>query len=82
MSKGIPMLFYSPIPGQEEENVQYFTENGFGEEIQSIATIEAWFNKLLGDEYPLLLQNRISNHLNIKYSPQFCTESIIELFQL
>jgi processive 1,2-diacylglycerol beta-glucosyltransferase len=82
MSKGIPMLFYSSIPGQEEENRQYFIENGFGEEIQSIATIEAWFNKLLGDEYPLLVQNRISNHLNIKYSPQFCTESIIELFQL
>lgn len=82
MSKGIPMLFYSPIPGQEEENCQYFIDNGFGEEIQSIATIDAWFTKLLGDEYPDLLRNRISGHLNIKYSPQFCTESIIELFQL
>jgi processive 1,2-diacylglycerol beta-glucosyltransferase len=82
MSKGIPMLFYSPIPGQEEENSHYFIENGFGEEIQSVATIKAWFLRLLSDEYPLLLQNRISNHLNIKYSPQFCTESIIELYQL
>jgi processive 1,2-diacylglycerol beta-glucosyltransferase len=82
MSKGIPMLFYSPIPGQEEENCQYFIDNGFGEQIQSIATIKDWFNKLLGEEYPLLLQNRISSHLNINYSPQFCTESIIELFQL
>src|SRR5207253_2051488 len=30
MAKGIPMLFFSPIPGQEEENCQYFSENGYG----------------------------------------------------
>jgi processive 1,2-diacylglycerol beta-glucosyltransferase len=81
MSKGIPMLFYSPIPGQEEENSHYFIENGFGEEIQSIETIKVWFNRLLGDEYPLFQQNRLNSHLHIKYSPQFCTESIIQLLQ-
>jgi processive 1,2-diacylglycerol beta-glucosyltransferase len=81
MTKGIPMLFYSPIPGQEEENSHYFIENGFGEEIRSTRTIETWFKRLLGDEYPTFQQNRISSKLHNKYSPQFCTESIIELLQ-
>lgn len=26
MAKGIPMLFYEPLPGQEEENLHYFAE--------------------------------------------------------
>jgi processive 1,2-diacylglycerol beta-glucosyltransferase len=81
MAKGIPMLFYSAIPGQEAENCQYFSENGFGEEIQSTATIEASFNRLLDNDYTLLQQNRFNNQLNIKYKPQNCTESIIKLLQ-
>jgi processive 1,2-diacylglycerol beta-glucosyltransferase len=80
MSKGIPMLFYNPIPGQEEENCHYFIENGFGEEIQSVRTIETWFNRLTM-EHPSFLQNRIHQQKNVNYSPQFCTESIIELLQ-
>jgi processive 1,2-diacylglycerol beta-glucosyltransferase len=81
MAKGIPMLFHSPIPGQEEENCQYFSENGFGEVIQSMGTIEAWFKRLLSEDYILLQQKRFKNHLNIQYNPQDCTESIIKLLQ-
>jgi processive 1,2-diacylglycerol beta-glucosyltransferase len=80
MTKGIPMLFYSPIPGQEEENSQYFIENGYGEEIKDISTIEVWFNRLI-EEYPVFVQNRILNQQQVNYSPQFCSESIIELLQ-
>jgi processive 1,2-diacylglycerol beta-glucosyltransferase len=82
MAKGIPMLFFSPIPGQEEENCQYFSENGYGEEIQSLGTIEAWFKRLLGKDYTLLQQKRFNNHLKIEYNPQYCSESIIKLLQL
>ncbi|UJF34371.1 MGDG synthase family glycosyltransferase [Paenibacillus hexagrammi] len=45
-AKAIPMLFDSPIPGQEEENLQYFTAHGFGEPILSPATIENWLYML------------------------------------
>nr|WP_243735077.1 glycosyltransferase [Paenibacillus turpanensis] len=46
LTKGIPMLFYKPIPGQEEENCQYFVENGFGDVIRSLSTVDEWFEKL------------------------------------
>ena len=35
LAKGIPMLFHQPLPGQEEENCQYFTAQGLGEPIHS-----------------------------------------------
>jgi processive 1,2-diacylglycerol beta-glucosyltransferase len=82
MAKGIPMLFYNPIPGQEEENCLYFSENGFGETIQSSHTIEIWFRRLLGDEYSSIQQKRCKNQSNIEYNPQYCSESIIKLLQL
>jgi len=80
MTKCIPMLFFSPIPGQEEENCQYFSENGYGEEIKSLATIEKWFNRL-NFEYADLVQNRTRKLEQASYSPQFCAQSIIELLQ-
>jgi processive 1,2-diacylglycerol beta-glucosyltransferase len=46
LAKSIPMLFYQAIPGQEEENLQYFTASGFGESIESAATFEHWFRRL------------------------------------
>ncbi|SEF82330.1 glycosyltransferase [Paenibacillus sp. UNC499MF] len=46
LAKGIPMLFHKPIPGQEEENLIFFTENGFGESILSEETIRLWFKGL------------------------------------
>ncbi|RKN82097.1 MGDG synthase family glycosyltransferase [Paenibacillus ginsengarvi] len=46
LAKGLPMLFYSPIPGQEEENCHYFTEMGLGEQIKSMSTLDYWFEKL------------------------------------
>ncbi|TXK85244.1 MGDG synthase family glycosyltransferase [Paenibacillus sp. N3.4] len=48
MAKSIPMLFYDPIPGQEEENLHYFTQHGFGEPIRSADTITNWLAMLAG----------------------------------
>ncbi|MBD0379845.1 MGDG synthase family glycosyltransferase [Paenibacillus sedimenti] len=50
LAKSIPMLFYDPIPGQEEENLQYFTLQGFGEPIRSADTIKNWLSMLV-DRY-------------------------------
>lgn len=82
MAKGIPMLFYSPIPGQEEENCQYFSDQGFGEEIQSTATIEASFNLLLDNTGKLKQRKRYTNPSPVEYKPQYCTESIIKLLEV
>jgi processive 1,2-diacylglycerol beta-glucosyltransferase len=47
MAKGLPMLFYTPIPGHEEENCHYFTRQGLGAQIQSLDTLDCWFARLL-----------------------------------
>jgi processive 1,2-diacylglycerol beta-glucosyltransferase len=51
------MLFYQPIPGQEEENLRYFTDSGLGESIKSSATIENWF-RMLAESYSDVQQRR------------------------
>ncbi|GJM81909.1 hypothetical protein HMSSN139_44050 [Paenibacillus sp. HMSSN-139] len=35
MAKGIPMLFFESIPGQEEKNREYFVQRGFGANLDS-----------------------------------------------
>lgn len=79
MTKGIPMLFYAPIPGQEEENCDYFTEHGFGELIESKDTVAKWFNDLLL-HYETLRQKRQSGQLIFR-EPDKCAQAVLELLQ-
>lgn len=76
LAKGIPMLFYDPIPGQEEENVQYFTDQGFGEKITSAETIDRWFSHLL-DRYPEM-SGRQSSPESRLYKPAECSQMILD----
>jgi len=82
LSKGIPMLFHHPLPGQEEENCQYFTAQGLGEPITTIAVIEKWMNKLIYDYEEV--SNRRQKHLDniAKYHPMQSAKSIIDMFEL
>lgn len=69
LAKGIPMLFHNPIPGQEEENVQYFTARGLGEPITSLDVVVKWMNKLLHN-YPEIVRKRKRHMAQIaKYHP-------------
>lgn len=81
--KGIPMLFYKPIPGQEEENMQYFLDQGFGEQIISGQTIDIRIRQLLNDftddhESERVRPSHQSNQDEI-YDPRNCSQAIIEL---
>lgn len=81
LAKGIPMLFYKPIPGQEEENLQYFAQHGLGEQIKSAETIDHWF-QLLIDHYPDVLQRREELSRGIApYNPAHCSQAIVEVLQ-
>lgn len=81
MAKGIPMLFYEPIPGQEEENLEYFVTHGFGEPLTSTEAIDRWF-RLIQEPYAsdqhrgTLLALR-----NAEYNPAKCAEAILSLLQ-
>lgn len=46
LAKAIPMLFHKPYPGQEEENLQYFSAQGWGTPIDSLDAITDWVEKL------------------------------------
>jgi UDP-N-acetylglucosamine:LPS N-acetylglucosamine transferase len=81
LSKGIPMLFYEPIPGQEEENCEYFVRNGFGELMTGHKTIDRWFRLIqepyAADEYrQSLLAKR-----NEQYNPERCSRAVLQLMQ-
>ena len=47
MLKGIPMLFDSPIPGQEEENCRYFIERGYAQMLDDPSTLEQWLRRIV-----------------------------------
>lgn len=47
-AKGIPMLFYNAIPGQEEKNSQYFVELGLAEMLNP-GVVDKWFSMLLSE---------------------------------
>jgi len=77
MAKGIPMLFYSPIPGQEEKNCEYFQEQGYGQMITSPEMIDHWF-KLLLEQRPELTKRRSDIRSHQKYRTESCSAAIIE----
>ncbi|MDF2813842.1 MAG: UDP-N-acetylglucosamine--LPS N-acetylglucosamine transferase [Paenibacillus sp.] len=79
LAKGIPMLFYSPLPGQEEENCQYFTEQGLGEQIKSLETIDSCFENLVR-HYPLIQERRAALMQDWPISnPNPCTLAIMQM---
>jgi processive 1,2-diacylglycerol beta-glucosyltransferase len=80
LAKGIPMLFYKPIPGQEEENLQYFKQHGLGEEITSEATIDYWL-QLLVERYPKVRKPRAASpgQQGTPYNPTDCSQAIMEI---
>lgn len=57
MAKGIPMLFYKAIPGQEEKNCQFFVELGLGEVLDDGAVVDRWVS-MLRREYGKLQRQR------------------------
>ncbi|MCZ8512610.1 glycosyltransferase [Paenibacillus filicis] len=81
LTKGIPMLFYKPIPGQEEENLQYFTQHGFGEQIKSAETIDHWL-QLLIERYPDVVQQRqLLTGAAAGYNPANCPQAVMNILR-
>ncbi|MCR8645637.1 UDP-N-acetylglucosamine--LPS N-acetylglucosamine transferase [Paenibacillus sp. N1-5-1-14] len=83
LAKGIPMLFYKPIPGQEEDNLQYFTENGYGEQITSCTTINNRFQLLISEYQDVgkydVERPKIPTDMSHPYPPEGYSKAIAEL---
>ena len=81
LAKGIPMLFHHPLPGQEEENCQYFTAQGLGEPIESKEVINKWMKKLLHN-YDEIAEKRQAHIDSIaRYHPMQSAQSIIDMLE-
>ena len=81
MAKGIPMLFYKPIPGQEEENLEYFVSHGFGELMSSKETIDRWF-RLIQEPYAAdQHRDRLIAIRDAEYNPARCSEAVLRLIR-
>ncbi|WP_068777011.1 glycosyltransferase [Paenibacillus sp. FJAT-26967] len=77
MIKGVPMLFYNPIPGQEEENCLYFTEHGFGRELASLDELDGHFSELMEKQ-----RDRSGrSHGNPRFVSRLFSQSVIELLR-
>ncbi|KWX89173.1 UDP-N-acetylglucosamine:LPS N-acetylglucosamine transferase, partial [Paenibacillus riograndensis] len=76
-AKGIPMLFYSAIPGQEEKNCQYFVELGLAEELDS-DVVDKWFSLLLR-EYAGLEELRRRRIAPDRQQPSHCASTVLQL---
>jgi len=79
LAKGLPMLFYKPIPGQEEENAQYFTANGFGEHLKSVETVDNWFHQLAAEYDHVLMHRQMLMQMFERYNPEDCTREILQI---
>ncbi|EXX87558.1 UDP-N-acetylglucosamine:LPS N-acetylglucosamine transferase [Paenibacillus darwinianus] len=81
LSKGIPMLFYEPIPGQEEENCEYFVQSGFGEMLADEASIDKWFT-LIQEPYTTVQYRRtLMTMRNQQYNPEQCSRAVLQMMQ-
>ena len=79
LAKGIPMLFHKPLPGQEEENSQYFASQGWGTQIHSLGDIEGWIHRLLYN-YEEVSRNRekVLEHI-ASYHPMQSAQAILDM---
>lgn len=81
MSKGIPMLFYEPIPGQEEENCEYFIQNGFGEMLESTETVDKWIKAIHDSEAAKQFRADLLAKRKQQYDPMNCPNAVLRLLQ-
>ncbi|MEX1031551.1 MAG: glycosyltransferase [Paenibacillaceae bacterium] len=83
--KGIPMMFCNPLPGQEEENCQYFTSRGFGKEITSLDDIDQALEQLTTclprSSSRSMKRNHSSSHINPFY-PTDCSQVLMDLLSV
>lgn len=49
LTKGVPLLIYKPIPGQEKQNTDFLVKNGAGIAIDSRSELERQLHELLTD---------------------------------
>ncbi|MBW4840863.1 MAG: UDP-N-acetylglucosamine--LPS N-acetylglucosamine transferase [Paenibacillaceae bacterium] len=79
MAKGIPMLFFESIPGQEEKNREYFVQRGFGANLDSPDVLDDWFDIIHGRHAAVSQADPESAARQDGYRPDRCAGAVISL---
>ncbi|MGG6314263.1 MGDG synthase family glycosyltransferase [Paenibacillus macerans] len=81
LAKGVPMLFFESIPGQEEKNCEYFVNHGFAAELTSPDLLDEWFAAIRGQHgYSVRMDSKLPS-LRAGYRPDRCAGTVINLLQ-
>ncbi len=83
LAKGIPMLFYESISGQEDKNREYFIKIGCGNELSSAEILDLWFSKISSGPKGCTgsyAESRRTPDTSF-YHPDLCAKSIAELLE-
>ncbi|MEK5058205.1 glycosyltransferase [Paenibacillus shunpengii] len=78
LAKGLPMLFAPPLPGQEEENCDYFVKSGYGTVLQNSYVLHQQFSRLHHLYANGIAASGADARLN-EYEPEACTRTVHEL---
>ena len=78
-NKALPMLFYEPIPGQEEENCDHFINMGFGEMLTSNDTVDRWFKLIHNEEGLVQYRQKLKDKRDQNYSPLDSPKAVLQL---
>ncbi|MUG45989.1 MGDG synthase family glycosyltransferase [Paenibacillus woosongensis] len=81
LAKGIPMLFFESIPGQEEKNREYFVSHGYGMDMSSPEIIDQWFSAITNPSRNTMLHDKISQLRPQAYEPDCCAKNVIKLLR-
>lgn len=80
LAKGIPMLFFESIPGQEEKNREYFVNHGYGVELSSTNVIDQWFQRIAQQsDNGGLVYDKVSPLHTPVYKPDRCALEVMNL---
>lgn len=80
LTKGIPMLLYSPFPGQEERNCHYLVSHGYAEQLDSPEKLHAWIERLL-IQCPSLAAHREVMATCQRFEPPLSLQPILQHLQ-
>lgn len=83
MAKKLPMLFIPAIPGQEDENSNYFVSKGYAHLLTSADKVVPFLQRLHSEPSTSGLKPLTGNrwaHV-VEYNPETCSREVIRLLQ-
>jgi processive 1,2-diacylglycerol beta-glucosyltransferase len=79
LAKGIPMLFFQAIPGQEEQNSQFFVNRGFAETMHSPHVVNRWFQMLSTQYDKIEVLRQQDQPIEPYLQPQYCAQTVLDI---